>query len=324
MQSSALLDWITALNGTPGADRAMIARAEAELRGRIAYEGSRFDFTDSANAPWWMMSSGDETANRALAVLIGRPGWQDDVPRMMVGAAMRQRRGSWDTTPANAWGVIAARRFTNLHPPAELGGTTSGSLLGLSQSARWPSSTPLMLRFPLPKVPAALTLIHSGSGGPWAQVQVMAAVPMKQPFFAGYRVSRRVSFIQRRDPNKVTRGDVMRIRLTVDAGAERNWVVINDPIPAGATIVGDLGGQSAALAAQARGGEGVQPSYVERGQDAWRGYFEWVPRGRFTVEYAVRLNAVGRFQMPPTRVQAMYSPDIRGALPNRLVSVFPQ
>jgi uncharacterized protein YfaS (alpha-2-macroglobulin family) len=324
MQSSALLDWITALNGTPGADRAMIARAEAELRGRIAYEGSRFDFTDSANAPWWMMSSGDETANRALAVLIGRPGWQDDVPRMMVGAAMRQRRGSWDTTPANAWGVIAARRFTNLHPPAELGGTTSGSLLGLSRSARWPSSTPLMLRFPLPKVPAALTLTHSGSGGPWAQVQVMAAVPMKQPFFAGYRVSRQVSFIQRRDPNKVTRGDVMRIRLTVDAGAERNWVVINDPIPAGATIVGDLGGQSAALAAQATGGEGVQPSYVERGQDAWRGYFEWVPRGRFTVEYAVRLNAVGRFQMPPTRVQAMYSPDIRGALPNRLVSVFPQ
>ena len=59
--------------------------------------------------------------------------------------------------------------------------------------------------------------------------------------------------------------------------------------------------------------------YVERGQDGWRGYFEWVPRGRFTVEYAVRLNAVGRFQLPPTRVQAMYSPEIRGALPNRLV-----
>jgi uncharacterized protein YfaS (alpha-2-macroglobulin family) len=49
-----------------------------------------------------------------------------------------------------------------------------------------------------------------------------------------------------------------------------------------------------------------------------------VPRGRFTVEYAVRLNAPGRFQMPPTKVQAMYSPEIRAALPNARMSVFPQ
>jgi uncharacterized protein YfaS (alpha-2-macroglobulin family) len=324
MQSSALIDWLTALVRTPGADPAIIARAEAELRKRIAYEGSRFDFTDSGNAPWWMMSSGDEMANRALALLIGRPGWQDDVPRLMVGAALLQQRGHWDTTTANAWGMVAARRFTALYPPAAISGTTTATFSGLTRTARWPAPGGTILRFPLPKAGAPLTLSHPGAAGPWAQVQVMAAVPMKQPFFAGYRVSRQVSFLQRRDPNRLSRGDVLKIRLTVDAGVERNWIVVSDPIPAGATIVGDLGGQSQALAAQASGGEGVQPSYVERGQDAWRGYFEWVPRGRFTVEYAVRLNAVGRFQLPPTRVQAMYSPEIRAALPNGLVSVFPQ
>ncbi len=320
---TSLLDWITALIKTPGADPAMLGRAEAELRNRIAYEGSRFDFVDSANAPWWMMNSGDEMANRAIAVLIGRPGWRDELPRLIVGAALRQQRGHWDTTTANAWGVVSARRFASLYPPGAISGTTSASLFSLTRTARWPSSTGTTLRFPLPAAPAPLRLSHAGPG-PWAQVQLSAAVPMKQPFFAGYRISREVSFLQRRDPKKITRGDVLKIRLTVDAGAERNWVVINDPIPAGATIVGDLGGQSAALAAQASGGEGVQPSYVERGQDGWRGYFEWVPRGRFTVEYAVRLNAVGRFQLPPTRVQAMYSPEIRAALPNKLVSVFPQ
>jgi uncharacterized protein YfaS (alpha-2-macroglobulin family) len=181
-----------------------------------------------------------------------------------------------------------------------------------------------VLRFPLPAQPAPIRLSHPGEAGPWAQIQVSAAVPMQQPFFAGYRVSRQVEFIQRRDPKKMSKGDVLRIRLTVDAGAERNWVVVSDPIPAGATIVGDLGGQSATLAAQASGGDGVGPSYVERGQDAWRGYYQWVPRGRFTVEYAVRLNAPGRFQMPPTKVQAMYSPEIRAALPHARMSVFPQ
>lgn len=323
MQTASLLDWLVALHRTPGSDPAAIAGAEAELRRRIAYEGSRFDFIDSGNAPWWMMSSGDETANRAVAVLIGRPGWQDDLPRLLVGAALRQQRGHWDTTTANAWGVVAARKFAGLYPPSAISGTTQVKLLGLSRTARWPASAPALLRFPLPRASTPIGLSHAGPG-PWAQIQVSAAVPLRQPFFAGYRVSREVAVLQRRVSGKLSKGDVLRIRLTIDAGAERNWVVVNDPIPAGATIVGDLGGQSATLAAQAASGEGVQPSYVERGQDAWRGYFEWVPRGRFTVEYAVRLNAVGRFQMPPTRVQAMYSPDIRAALPNSPVLVQPR
>ncbi|MES2498059.1 MAG: MG2 domain-containing protein [Pseudomonadota bacterium] len=324
MHTSSLLDWTSALLRTPGADPRAIAEAEAALRSRIAYEGSRLDFVDTANAPWWMMSSGDEIANRAIAVLAGRPGWRDELPRLVVGAALRQERGHWDTTTANAWGAVAARRFTALYPPGAVSGTTDVSLLGLSRMARWPSAEPALLRFPLPTTATPIRLSHPGEAGPWAQIRISAAVPLKQPFFAGYRVSRQVSFIQRRDPTKMSKGDVLRIRLTVEAGAERNWVVVSDPIPAGATIVGDLGGQSATIAAQASDSEGVTPSYVERGQDAWRGYYQWVPRGRFTVEYAVRLNAPGRFQMPPTRVQAMYSPEIRAALPNGRVTVFPQ
>jgi len=83
------------------------------------------------------------------------------------------------------------------------------------------------------------------------------------------------------------------------------------------------GGQSALLSAKASGGDGAWPSYIERGLDAWRGYFAWLPQGRTTVEYAVRINAAGRFQLPPTRVEAMYSPEIHAALPNRPLDVAP-
>jgi uncharacterized protein YfaS (alpha-2-macroglobulin family) len=318
MQTSALVDWLTVVTRTAGlAPRA--AEAETELRARIAYEGSRFDFTDSARSPWWLMSSADETAARALATLIGRPGWQDETPRLMMGLAMRQSRGHWDTTTANAWGVVAAKKFDGLYPPGAIGGTTRVSLAGQSAVATWPAPAPIALR--LPSVPTPLLLAHGEGAGPWAQVSVTAAVPMKAAFIGGYRIARTVSVIQRRVPGRLSRGDVLRVRLTIDAGAERNWVVVNDPIPAGATIVGDLGGQSVQLAAQANGSEGASPSYVERGLDAWRGYYGWMPRGRVVVEYAVRLNAGGTFQLPPTRVQAMYSPEIRGALPNAPVTV---
>jgi len=35
----------------------------------------------------------------------------------------------------------------------------------------------------------------------------------------------------------------------------------------------------------------------------------------------VRLNGAGTFQLPPTRVQALYSPDIRAAVPNQPITV---
>jgi len=319
MQTAALVDWLTVVTRTAAVAPNLIGAAETELRRRIVYEGSRFDFTDNARAPWWLMASGDETANRALAVLLGRPGWQNDTPRLMVGAALRQQRGHWDTTPANAWGVIAAKKFGTLYPPAAIGGVTSVTLGAASQTVQWPAPAPVSLR--LPAAPTPLLLSHRGGGGPWAQISLTAAVPMRAPFFAGYRIQRQVTVVQRRVPGRLSRGDVLRIKLTIDAGAERNWVVVNDPIPAGATIIGDLGGQSQQLSQGGADTEGSAPSYVERGQDGWRGYYSWMPRGRMTVSYAVRLNAGGNFQMPPTRVQAMYSPDVRGALPNAPVSV---
>ena len=41
-----------------------------------------------------------------------------------------------------------------------------------------------------------------------------------------------------------------------------------------------------------------------------------MPRGTFTVSYVMRLNTAGRFNLPATRVEAMYSPEIRAQVPN--------
>lgn len=321
MPSATLVDWIAAIDRTKGANTALRETAERTLRQRLVYEGSRIDLADKASTPWWAMTSGDEITLKALMVTLGRPGWGDDGAKMMVGAALRQRRGHWDTTPANAWGTIAARRFASLYPASAISGTTTVSLGPVSRTQSWPLAVGTApLRLPLPAVPTPLTLTHSGGAGPWAMVAVTAAVPLKQSLFAGYRVSKTVTVISQKHKGRLTRGDVIKVQIVVDANAERNWVVVNDPVPPGATIISNLGGQSGLLAA-ATAGEGLSPSYVERGNDAWRGYYEWVPRGRFVSEYALRLNGSGRFALPPTRVEAMYSPDIRGLLPNAPVVV---
>ena len=317
MPTAMLADWIIVVEKTKGVSAASRVAAETALKGRIVYEGTRLDLTDRQLAPWWMMTSDDEMAIKALLAVIGRRGWEADAPRMMIGVALRQHYGHWDTTPANAWGTIATKRFAEAFPSVTAGITTI-TLGGTEMRRTWPKPEPM--RFALPGTTTPLVLAHSTPTKPWATISVRAAVPLMEPSFAGYRVQREVSFLERKDPGKVSVGDVMKIRLTLEAPAGRTWVVVDDPIPAGASIVSGTGGQSSLLASRALGGN-WWPAYIERGFDSWRAYYDWLPQGRTSVEYAVRINNPGRFQMPPTRVEAMYSPEIRAALPNRPILV---
>jgi uncharacterized protein YfaS (alpha-2-macroglobulin family) len=329
MPTAMLADWLVTLDKVPGVNPKRRAAAEAALRARIVYEGTRLDLVDRKVAPWWMMVSDDEMALKALLAATGRPGWAADAPRMMIGVGLRQQRGHWDTTPANAWGSVAVRRFEAAYPSAAAG-TTTGRLASETQTRMWPrlptgakGPPPAPMSFALPAGPASLLLSHSAQPRPWATVSVRAAVPLTAPAFAGYRIDREVAFLERKRPGTLSAGDVLKVRITVDAPVDRTWVVIEDPVPAGASVISGGGGQSALLAARASGGEGAWPSYIERGNDAWRAYFGWLPQGRTTVEYALRINGAGRFQLPPTRVEAMYSPEIHAALPNRTLVVAP-
>ena len=90
-----------------------------------------------------------------------------------------------------------------------------------------------------------------------------------------------------------------------------SWVVIDDPVPTGASHLGGDAGASAPDDADA-----LPPDFVERSFASWRAYYGWVPAGRFTAAYTIRLNQPGTFELPPTRVEAMYAPDLFGEAPN--------
>ena len=114
----------------------------------------------------------------------------------------------------------------------------------------------------------------------------------------------------------------MRVRLDLEAEADQTWVVVNDPAPAGTTILGGgLGRDSQILTTGGKKEGGVWPAFEERTFEAFRAYYEFVPKGKWRVEYTVRLNASGTFHMPATRVEAMYFPEMLGEWPNAAVTV---
>jgi uncharacterized protein YfaS (alpha-2-macroglobulin family) len=149
-------------------------------------------------------------------------------------------------------------------------------------------------------------------------------VPLRAPLAAGYRITRSIGAVQRKTPDAWSRGDILRVRLEIEALGDMAWVVISDPVPAGATLLGSGLGRDSALATRGEQSEGrAWPAYVERAPEAWRSYYEWLPRGRHVVEYTLRLNASGRFGLPPTRVEAMYAPETFGEVPNAALEVLP-
>jgi hypothetical protein len=114
-----------------------------------------------------------------------------------------------------------------------------------------------------------------------------------------------------------------RVTLTIDADQDMTWVVVSDPIPAGARILGDGDGRDSRIATmdEDRMSRRVWPTFVERTFGFYRAYYEVVPRGHFQIDYTVRINNAGEFGLPPTRVEAMYAPDVFGEAPNAKVLV---
>ena len=172
--------------------------------------------------------------------------------------------------------------------------------------------------------PGLLKLTHHGSGKPWLSVQALAAVPLTAPVSAGYRITRSVAAIERRTEGQWTRGDLLRVRIEIEAQSDMTWVALNDPVPTGAALLGGGLGRDSALATRGEKREGsAWLAFEERAQDAYRASWEFMPRGTHVIEYTLRLNSAGRFALPPSRVEAMYAPDSFGETPNATLEVRP-
>lgn len=332
LSTASLIDWYLVLKALPEVPQrdAKFAATRQELRNRLSYAGSRLVFTsEREDYWWWMMLNDDANAFRLIEAMLDEAEWKDDLPRLVQGAMERQVRGRWLTTTANAWARVTLDRFAQKFERDPVAGTTLATFGKARAELDWKkasagTNTPLSLPWPAaPSKDDKLTISHEGSGKPWATVQLLAAIPDGPARNMGYRLSRKVTPIQEKTPGKISRGDLWRITLTVDAENDMTWVALTDPIPAGARIMGDGDGRDSAIASlgENRDQRGMSPTYVERSFSAFRAYYAWLPKGRFTIDYTVRLNNAGNFALPPTRVEAMYAPDVFGEAPNGRVVV---
>ncbi len=317
--SSVLLDWIDVLTRV-APEHSDIAASKRVLFARLNLQGTTLGLsTEIRDRAWWQ--STDANAARLLLLALDEPEWQGELPRLMRGLLGRQQRGRWDTTMANAWGSVAVLRFRAAFESEPVSGSSTVRTGAVAEHVAWPpDDEPAPLLIPW-SAAETLALDHQGSGAPWSLIAFDAAVPLRRPVNRGYRIERKVTAVSRKG-RAWQRGDVVEIDISVRADRDMAWVVVEDPIPPGATILGGgLGGDSAMLAEDAyRPGDGW-PAFVERMHSGYRAYYEHVPKGTLNIRYRVRYNTAGRFNLPPTRVEAMYAPEMHAMRPNKRLAV---
>jgi uncharacterized protein YfaS (alpha-2-macroglobulin family) len=326
--TAAVIDWLNILRRVDGipARAQRLSEAQQILRSRLTYAGTTLKFSnEESDFWWWLMDSADANAGRLVLAVLDDPAWRDELPRMVVGSLGRQRGGAWLTTTANLWGALALSKFSARFEAEPVAGKTLTRIRTTEAEFDWSHQAEggaMML--PWPAAPEVLNVLQQGAGRPWLSVHSLAAVPLKSPIRAGYGITRSVSAVVQKDKSRWSRGDIVRVRLEIDAQSDMSWVVLSDPVPGGATLLGSGLGRDSALATRGERREGsVWPAFEERSFAAYRSYFEVLPRGRHVVEYTMRLNNPGRFTMPPSRVEAMYAPESFGEVPVAPLEVAP-
>jgi uncharacterized protein YfaS (alpha-2-macroglobulin family) len=301
-----------------------LTEAEQILRSRLNFQGTTMGFsTEKTDYFWWLMVSVDVNAVKTVLTLLDRDAWREDMPRLVRGALGRQHRGAWSTTIANAWGVMAMEKFSKKFESVPVTGTSQIKLEDKTKTVDWLSAaegTAVMFGWPFKQ--ADLSVTHQGTGKPWATIQSIAAIPLKEAFSSGYKIRKTVTPVEQKKKGEWSRGDVARVKLEIESQADMTWVVVNDPVPAGSSILGSgLGGDSRLLTKDEKKTGWAWPVFTERTFTAYRAYYEFVAKGPWSLEYTVRLNTSGSFDLPETRVEALYAPEMFGEIPNAKINI---
>lgn len=343
-QMSDWVNWLTIANRFNHSTVTSIrAAARANLLALLSREGQLLLPQDSERThTWWTMFSREANLAKLVFMVTEDEAWADELPYMISGLVSMQRKGHWGTTVANSYAKLALTRYAQVYesmPPV-------GKFVGNLWSASTVSSPSVELvtqvneksfaddgiiyleTMPWPSTgDSHLDLGYAGEGQLWATVSARAAVPVEQPNYAGYHLERKVVPVVQQVAGEWTQGDVYRVELKLQANAPMTWVVVNDPIPSGATILGTgLGRDSAILQAQSAAAStqddaesawwSYDPTFIERGHESYKAYYDYLGRGETVLAYTVRLNQSGEFNLPPSRVEALYNPDVYGEWPN--------
>ena len=320
LTAASLADWLDILNRAKDILNRDAQRAAAikELRDNIKVASNVASIARSDDR-WYFMRSDDYTMARMFRLSLDTRELSEFKLPLLKGLNNRMQRGGYFySTQANLWAAFALERHNK---QASADGRTRVTYNNETKEVVWDSNTTEgELTFPWSGNATGVSVEHLGKGEPWARAQLRAPVPLAGKVDNGIAVSKTFKAVQQKRTGRYSVGDIIQVTVTADNKAGLGWLAIDDPVPAGSTVLGGLA-KLGTTAEMPQTWSGYR--YIERTFTSVRSSFEWAPKGLHSFTYELRLTTPGKFALPPTHAEAMYSPEVNGQLGNVVFEIDP-
>lgn len=297
-----------------------------------------------------LMHSNDRSDAIILQTLLDIRPNESLIPKLVRGLMRSRIRGRWSTTQANAFAMIAMDQYYRIYEKivpdfkvshwlgdGYLGGTTmKGRKMGIKEQR-------IPMKFLMKQGRQPLILHKQGKGRLYYRIGLRYA-PSNLKLKAtseGFTVKRTYEPVEGKDTVfkgkdgrwKFRAGSYVRVRLTVVVPARRFYAAVVDPLPAGLEAV------NLQLKTSASGYLGKMRSRRVYGSRSYYSYSAFnhtekrdsmvvlfanrLPAGVYEYAYLARATTIGKFVVPPTRAEEMYTPETFGRSATLFADVLP-
>ena len=308
---------------------------------------------------WWAMN----TDTRSTAIILDALTRLDPNnplnPNVVRWLMVARKAGIWETTQETAWALIALTdwmRLTGELKPAFdyavfLNDASIGEGRFTPENVRDSVKLKIAVKDLLRDVGNRLTFARGeGDGRLYYSAHLKVYLPVEEidPVDRGILVSRRYTLASCQaenrnecpEVNQVKLGDVIRVDLTIIAKSDMYYLVVEDPLPAGAEAI-DRGLATTSLLEQA---PNLSPiGYDEIGRPFYGYYWYWwnwysrselrdekvvlftdyLSKGTYEYSYTMRATLPGAYKVIPTVAQEFYFPEVFGRSDGRLLTIEP-
>ena len=307
---------------------------------------------EESNYDWWAMN----TDTRSTAIILDTLARLDPenalIPNVVRWLMVARQEGIWETTQETAWALIALTDW--MVETGELDAAYDYSVFLNEAEVAGGSATrenvqeSVKLKVAVADLVAdagnLLTVARTDGNGRLyysAHLKVYLPVEEIEPAERGIIVSRRYRLasclaqqaegksVVCNEVREAKLGDVIRVDLTIIAPNDLYYVVVEDPLPAGAEAI-DTGLATTSLLA-------MDPALTRQDSRYWW-WWRWysrselrdekvvlfadsLPKGTYEYSYTMRATLPGDFHVIPTLATEFYFPEVFGRSDGRLLSI---
>ena len=259
------------------------------------------------------------------------------IPNVVRWLMVARQADAWETTQETAWAVMALTEWMvvtgELYPDYEFNVTLNGERMALEDNTATPDNVreteTLIIEVAdlLADEANRLAFIRSeGDGNMYytAHLEAYLPVPEVEALNRGIIVARKYSLVEDPDDNPISSAEVgqpVQVEVTIIAPSNLHYVVVEDPIPAGADAVDPNLNTSSIVGTRpnlnrerplSRGWGWWWFSNIEMRDEKVVLYATYLPRGTYQFNYVIYPGLAGEYNVIPTTAQEFYFPEVYG------------